>query len=1188
MSDFSSLFNEQDEGTKSPNDFSSLFNGEESEANAAHAVEATPQLEVDPKTEVPPTSPNFPQRTDHPMDLGEAFVDTGRAIGRGAEDAVRGTYQAARGVMNMAPGVNIPDYFEGKPHVFEEPHALANRIAKDVVQFGLGLVGGQKMLQATGAAAKAPEAVKAVMASGLGTGIVADANSPRLSNLIEEYPILANPITHYLSAKPDDSVAEGKFKASLEDMLTNPVAMTLFHGVKIVKDAIVNKAVNSSSVDELESSLKGANEAQESTTPPEKFPENVVPEETQVKPGESKEQILKNGEQSEMFPEMDKKETGEPESSVFHMTPVQKSEYSSTVDSLIRAGEVNIPPPPSNMINWKNVETHNEVKQGLESLATILKPAIDANAGSKQAFKQIENSAYTLGTNPEKLMTNLSSWGTQVKDIVPTMMAGRLMAVSLAEDIHRLGRSIYMGVGGDTARLEYLRKKEVLATVLGFTKSMQTATARATASNRIKVSGKFTPNQIMDLINSSGGKQSIDEEAKRLALAETPEQALKMLNPSTASSVIKKVLETHNMVWVNGILSGVKTHVINNISTAMNTVMNPVNLMVGGALRRDYEAVREGMALYSGMRKSLFDSLDFSRRAFQSERSILDVGQGSLDNDYSAVGSSKYYNLDPEHWMGTAVDFLGKVARIPSRFLTAEDELWKQLNYRGHVMAHVTREASDLIKTGKLDPKAMTINPVDGGNIPEYQHYIQQRFNSYFTPEGSGTNAAALDWARRATFTQDLKADTWIGNKSLAESIQTVARNHPILRGTILPFVRVPANLMRNAVDSNLITAPLRKQFWSDLNAGGERANMAIGRMAVGSAFATAAGILAWEGRITGGMPGDKDLANAVKDTGAQPYSFVLNIGGKNQYVSFQRLDPFGMPFGILADFHQIANSVDEKVRDSLATSITLALAKNLSSKSYLKGLVEWSSMLGAGYSEDEKIARLLQMRAASYVPSIMGVVQPDDELKQVRSMLDAIMAKIPGMSSLVEAKRDYFGEKKLAPMGYPWNAINPFSVGEDNGDPVKKEMARLALSPAQSRFVMPETTIGNVDLTKLKNSKGQTAYDRWTELLGSTKLGGKTLHESLNDLINSPRYQNGSDGTSAYHSGNRPLMIQTEAERYRTEAQRHMIREFSDEAPKLGYDLKELLHLDQQNRSKVRVGKSPNTVPLDALKEMQ
>jgi hypothetical protein len=348
------------------------------------------------------------------------------------------------------------------------------------------------------------------------------------------------------------------------------------------------------------------------------------------------------------------------------------------------------------------------------------------------------------------------------------------------------------------------------------------------------------------------------------------------------------------------------------------------------------------------------------------------------------------------------------------------------------------------------------------------------------------------------------------------------------------------------------------------------------GRVATGSMLWIGAIMLAHQGRITGAPYGDKQMRDRQVESGWQPYSFVFEgENGKKEYVSFQRLDPFGMFFGIAADIATIYPHIDEDSGHNLATMATLTLAHNLSSKSYLQGLVEISSMIGGGYGMEDQAKRLVQMRAASYVPNYMTLWRGTDELKEIRSIADAMMAKVPGLSDTLEARRDYFGEKRVTPMGYPWNAIDPFPVSEEK-DPVRVELARLSRGPSEARFTMPDTKLGNVDLTEVRNAKGQSAYDRWTELLGTVEIGGKTLHEKLGDVIQSFRYQEGTDGTSAYHNGNRVVMIKNEQAKYREKALREMLREFEAEhaGGAVKDNLRDMIKQDKRNERNVRHGR--------------
>ncbi|HVV41580.1 MAG TPA: hypothetical protein VHC94_11010 [Nitrobacter sp.] len=99
---------------------------------------------------------------------------------------------------------------------------MLNGVAQGVTQFGVGFIGlGKIGLVARGLEKAAEvgrlahwsaEAGRAAVAG----GVVMDPHEERLSNLVQQYPALQNPISAYLAAKPDDSAAEGRLKNALE------------------------------------------------------------------------------------------------------------------------------------------------------------------------------------------------------------------------------------------------------------------------------------------------------------------------------------------------------------------------------------------------------------------------------------------------------------------------------------------------------------------------------------------------------------------------------------------------------------------------------------------------------------------------------------------------------------------------------------------------------------------------------------------------------------------------------------------------------------------------------------------------------------------------------------------------------------------------------------------------------------
>lgn len=134
-------------------------------------------------------------------------------------------------------GIETKEFFGGQPNYEDrwpiqraieadaaelDRRSGVNAFVGDTFQFITGMVGvgkltgGLKVVQALGAAGKAGR-VGLEVAKGAVVGATAfDPQEERLSNLLESYPSLSNPVSAYLAAQPTDSDAEGRFKAALE------------------------------------------------------------------------------------------------------------------------------------------------------------------------------------------------------------------------------------------------------------------------------------------------------------------------------------------------------------------------------------------------------------------------------------------------------------------------------------------------------------------------------------------------------------------------------------------------------------------------------------------------------------------------------------------------------------------------------------------------------------------------------------------------------------------------------------------------------------------------------------------------------------------------------------------------------------------------------------------------------------
>ena len=184
-----------------------------------------------------------------------------------------------------------------------------------------------------------------------------------------------------------------------------------------------------------------------------------------------------------------------------------------------------------------------------------------------------------------------------------------------------------------------------------------------------------------------------------------------------------------------------------------------------------------------------------------------------------------------------AFGHIGTAVRLPTRLLMAEDELFKQLAFRGQLQADLAMEAAERGFSGK-----------------EAQAYIQGRMKDAFHADGTPNMddplaRRALDYSRTSTWTQELEQG------SFSRKVQNFVAQTPATQ-IVVPFIRTPVNLMHDAFRHIPATSLLYKQVWKDITAKGTEAQAAVlGRWATGSLlFASAMGMAA-DGLVTGAPP---------------------------------------------------------------------------------------------------------------------------------------------------------------------------------------------------------------------------------------------------------------------------------------------------------------------------------------------
>jgi hypothetical protein len=442
-----------------------------------------------------------------------------------------------------------------------------------------------------------------------------------------------------------------------------------------------------------------------------------------------------------------------------------------------------------------------------------------------------------------------------------------------------------------------------------------------------------------------------------------------------------------------------------------------------------------------------------------------------------------------------------------------------------------------------------------------------------------GERAARI--SRERTFTNDLDPDNGVLS-SLGVSMQKFGYKHPLFR-LFVPFIRTPLNIFiyaarRTAIplvnrDINLslqraATYLYKTRFGSkgldmartkmarELSSSDPRIQAeAAGRMTSALGFSTVFLGLGAAGTLTGAGPKDKDRRAIMKLAGWQPYS--VKMGDK--YISYQRLDPFATVAGIWADMVDYARYAERDGQPELEKvmmGMIVSLAHNLQAKSYLQGITQLTGVLTDPEMNAAKMTG--RMAAALTVPALVASLREltDPNMVEVRGILDQVISRVPFLSTaLLDPQRTILGEpvnkknmegaERLASdLG---GVFLPILTNTSTDDVIHMELAELGYP-----FSNPPRHKYGIDLTDHKNSKGQTAYDRWMELVSTTTLGlttKRSLRSSLKRLINSRGYQAlPVDGVSEVDQDSpRVALIRRLITQYRAVARMQMLREFPE-----------------------------------------
>lgn len=963
------------------------------------------------------------------------------------------------------------------------------------------------------------------LAAPLARGAIADfaAFDPaqeRLSNLVQQVPALANPVTEYLQSSPDDSAAEGRFKQALEGAGLGLVADGLGRGLRALRGVWIAKEAAGVTDDAAVAALRGAQQ-----------------------------QRVRVEELAGDLP-------GATSPVVVQPRPAAAAGEAAAADV---PGEV--------FVNWGRINAPEDVKTAIQELANARGGNISEAARGVRTWQ-----ATRLSAAQKDAFEILNSRRVGQPLNAEESLAVRELWVRSAGKVRELAQAVQTD-GGELSQIAFRKQLAVHNTIQEQVVAARTETARALNSWAIRASAgddAAFAGQMDQLIPLA---QATAKDTKQIAqkLLQLSEAGLtKEADAFVYGSALAKGSDMLTQLYYASLLSSPHTHARNLIS---NTATIPLQMLerkganlLGKAFGRTNVPDGEVGAQFFGMMQGFRDAFRISAKGRQvfsaAARQVASDPSGartllaenadefgsffrSAATGQSGLGMGKVElppigAFDPEKLglgrdtpLGRVASWMDTLTTAPMRALSTSDEVFKSVTYRMELNAQAFRQASAELDAGKIAR--------DG---------FDARVAQLLTDPDQQMRMIATRQAELQTFTnQPLDSKLWDAWKGIG--------NVPVMGKILLPFRRTPYNIA-TFVFQRTPVAPFMRSWQADIKAGGARADLAMSRLAVGTAILASAADLALGGHITGQGPSNSAERATMARQGWQPNSVRVQTGKDSfRYFSFRGLEPVATPLGLASNVVDILRAQDwgddDRDAEELVIAASMAIAEQATSQQYMSGI----SAFFEAMSDPQRYGEGWWERLAT-TPIPRGVALAarveDSTARMAENIADAMRAQIPGLSKSLPAQRDLWGNpiKRESGLGGFYDLVSPIYSRATQDSPIDSELNRLELwIPKPGKNV-------HFDGAEIDLRNRPAVYSRYLELAGKEMtestlgvpldISGKNLKGALDDLVSgkhplSQLYEHLTDGPD----GGKADMIEDMIDHYRAAARDKLLEEFPD-----------------------------------------
>jgi len=733
-------------------------------------------------------------------------------------------------------------------------------------------------------------------------------------------------------------------------------------------------------------------------------------------------------------------------------------EYSFSVDKeaaqLDRSDLADFDTTDTFQMNFDTLETADDVSAVIGAMAERNKTAINEARRGVIQDEQLRGLADDLGQDPQFIKDVLNRKEGEAFS-AEKILATRQVLEQSATKLKTLATKVANNEATETDRFQFQRQ---LAFHQEF--QMQFMGARAEIGRSLRAMGVPTGGdqanieKTMEMVTAAERGIDVDMVAKSITLADDVKginRTVDAVHRSKANVAFDSVYE----IYINSILSGFKTHIVNLMGSKLRLWTDIVDTAVaarmggGDANPGDKIHADEWKAAFFAQQIVSQESLEIAMRtmktgdAYKGLSKIETIDRRTIDSFVFA----QTFGLNPDGKFAGVVDFVGNTLRAPTeRLMGGTDALMRHQAERVHIVKAAFREAAYL-------------SDLNGLNKEDTMSLLQDLIE----------NPTEKVLREATDFGSDVTFQTPLGKQG--QKFQQVVQNIPGLR-YVFPFVKTPANLLKQGFLERTPMGFLTKKYQEDVAAGGARAQIARSKIATGSVLATSMYFMASHGKITGSNPQDGDVRKARYEAGWRPRSFVIeNTMGEKTYISYDRMEPLSYIVGSVADFHEMMEAsqydvLGEEESDKqgrMAASIVMAISENTLNKSFMTGARDIMNVLTKPTMSNAKgyIARLTN----AFIPfsgSRRDITRLNDPVKRTtESVATYIQSNMPGASDELPPRIDNFGEEvKFDTVLNPWPMVVEDSSWEQT------EINQLATETRRSPIPTASRTVGGVKMS--------------------------------------------------------------------------------------------------------------------------